>query len=155
MKKTALACLMIAGLLSCKKDKDKDPEPTPVELPTIVSAVINGEAKKCNTSCFSSSKSGGMRSAYFYINGINESIYFSPDDFPAPGTYSLVKFGDPYLMYSKNNTYYRAVSGTIVITQIDTSANGVINKLNATFNFKTDTTAGVFFNITDGAFKLN
>jgi hypothetical protein len=50
--------------------------------------------------------------------------------------------------------YYRATNGAIIISSIDTSSGGVINKLAATFSFQTDTTNSVFFNISEGSINL-
>jgi hypothetical protein len=152
----SLVLLLIAALLfSCKKKKDaEEPEPTtPTPPAKTISVKVDGVEKSCS-SCYSGSKSGGLRSSYFYLSGTNEEIYFSYGPVPAPGTYTLVKFQDPTLIYIKNNTYYRAVSGTLTISSIDTSSSGVVNKIVASFNFKTDTTSGVFFNITDGSINL-
>ena len=150
----ALAALI---LTACKKEKAAEPTPTPEPeppvLPASISVKVNGVEKKCSA-CYSGSSSGGSRSSYFYLDGFNEQIYLGGFTFPKPGTYSLVKNKEPFLLYIKNNVYYRPVSGTLNITVIDTSAKGVVNKLVGSFNFLTDTTSGVSFNISDGAFNL-
>lgn len=155
MKKIAIVlCAAALSITSCKK-KEEAPTPTPTPAPVtyLISVKVDGTEKKCN-SCYSGSKSGGIRSSYFYLDGFNEQIYFSCDTFPSLGAHTLVKYGEPYLVYIKDNTYYRATNGTMNITAIDTSANGVVNKLTATFKFQTDTTGDKFFNITDGSINL-
>lgn len=151
--KIVLLFLATVFVSACNKKKD-DPEPTPSPTPSyLISVKVNGAERKCN-SCYSGSQSGGIRGSYFNLAGIGEQIYFSCTNLPAVGTHSLVKYGKPYLMYIKDNTYYRATVGTMNISAIDTSSGGVVNKLTATFNFKTDTTSGVFFDITEGAINL-
>lgn len=146
---------MIALINACKKKENKEeaPEPAPVAVSNLISVKVNGSEKKCN-SCYSGSKSGGIRGSYFYLSGFDEQIYFSCTALPAVGNHALVKYGNPYLMYIRNNIYYRATNGTMNITAIDTSSGGVINKLTATFNFQTDTTSGVFFTISEGSINL-
>jgi hypothetical protein len=153
MKKIIFAAMIIFVVYACKKKADPvTPEPTPVVYQ--ISVKIDGVEKKC-TSCYSGSMSGGLRGSYFYLDGFNEQIYVSCGKLPAPGTYQLVKYGNPYLMYSKNNANRPAAAGSINITSIDTSAKGVINNLVASFSFKTDTnSSGVSYNITEGSINL-
>lgn len=153
MKKLFVTLLALTLVTACKKKDDKEPEPAPAPPPSIF-VKVDGVEKQCS-GCYSGSKSGGMGSSYFYLSGFNEQIYISHIAKPTTGTYNLVKFQDPMLIYIKDNVYYRAVSGTFNITSIDTSKNGVVNKMVGTFNFKTDTTGGKFFNITEGAINLN
>jgi hypothetical protein len=154
MKKTVLLLIALVFFNGCKKEKVTEPEPiSPLPVTYLISVKVDGVEKRCN-SCYSGSQSGGLRGSYFYLAGFDEQIYFSCSTLPAIGTHTLVKYGKPYLLYSKNNTYYRATTGTINISAIDTSAGGVVNKLTAIFNFRTDTTNGVFFNITEGSINL-
>src|SRR6218665_1104410 len=139
MKKTIALCMIAAVLFACKKKEDPTPEPEPVVPPKVVSAKVNGSDKSCSNACYSSSNSAGLRGLYLYLAGYDESIYFSCDALPAKGPHNLVKFGEPFVMYIKNNVYYRAVNGSINISAIDTSANGVIKKMVASFSFQTDT----------------
>lgn len=145
--------MMVAVISACKKKETKEETPAPVPVTNQISVKVSGVEKKCN-SCYSGSKSGGIRGSYFYLSGFDEQIYFSCTTLPAKGTHTLVKYGNPYLMYIKNNTYYRATNGTINISAIDTSGGGVVNKLTATFNFQTDTTGSTFFTITEGSINL-
>ncbi len=153
MKKiTFIIC--IALLASCKKKKETVAEP-PAPQPVVytISLKVDGAQKQCN-SCYSASKSGNSRSSNFYLSGSSERIYFGCSAVPAIGTYTLVKYGEPSLIYIKDNTYYRATNGILNITRIDTSQYGVINNIGATFHFNTDTTNNVFFNITEGNINL-
>lgn len=147
--------LATSMVVSCKKKKDPDPAPTPEPPPKIISVKADGVEKSCTSACYSGSKSGNIRGTYFYLNGPDESIYLSCVTLPGTGTTTLAKNKDPLLIYIKNNVYYKAVSGSLNVTAIDTSAKGVINRLEATFNFRTDTSlAGAFFTITEGAVNL-
>lgn len=154
--KNVIWVIIIAFTCSCNKKKAAEPA-TPVPTPVVptISVKVDGVEKHCST-CYYGSTSGGLRGAYFNLAGFDEQIYFSCGTLPAPGTYSLVKYGTPYLMYSKNNANRPATTGTINISSIDTSTGGVINKMKATFAFKTDTsTTGTSYNITEGTINLN
>lgn len=147
-----IVCVLFA--VSCKKKKEPTPEPpAPQTIVYSISLKVDGTQKQCN-SCYSASKSGNSRSSNFYLSGSSERIYFGCSAVPATGTYTLVKYGEPSLIYIKDNTYYRATNGILNITGIDTSQNGVVNKITATFNFKTDTTNNTFFDITEGKINL-
>jgi hypothetical protein len=149
---TILIIALLAG--ACKKTKEAEVmEPTPPAK--TISVKVDGTLKECSSACYSGSTSGGLRGLYFYFAGFDEYIYFSCTNLPALGTYTLVKYKDPYLMYSKTNSNRPATSGVINITAIDTSSNGVLNKLAATFSFKTDTSSsGSFYNLTEGVINL-
>jgi len=141
-------------ITACKKKKESQ-APTPIPVSSVVSLKIDGVEKKCSNACYSGSTSGGLRGAYFYLAGFDEFLYFSCTTLPAPGTYTLVKYKNPFLTYSKNNVYRPASTGVLNVTSIDTSANGVINSLVATFSFKTDTSSsGTYYNMTEGIFNL-
>lgn len=156
MKKIILFLTTIVVLnVGCKKEEKAPDVPEPQPIVKIISLKINAEEKSCTNTCFSASTSGGLRGLSLYLSGINEYLYFSCTNLPAPGTYTLVKYGKPFLMYSKDNANRPAASGTINITAIDTTAHGVLNKLSATFSFKTDTSSnGTTYNITDGIINL-
>lgn len=156
MKKTIFILTTIVLLSAgCKKDEKTPVVPEPQPIPKIISLKVNAEEKSCTNLCYSGSTSGGLRGLYLYISGTNEYLYFSCTNLPAPGTYTLVKYGKPFLMYSKDNVNRPAASGNINITAIDTSVKGVLNKLSATFSFKTDTSSnGTTYNITDGIINL-
>jgi hypothetical protein len=74
---------------------------------------------------------------------------------PLPGIYTLVEEDFTYKNHvtfsmARDNTYYSAVTGTINVTESDTTSSGEIKKLKATFSFKTDTLSGKFYSITEG-----
>lgn len=145
-------CLL---LTSCKKEEEAAPSPAPSPTPAKVQlkVKINGSEYTCNT-CYSSYLSGGLYGVNFAIGTNGDRFIFNFNAFPPPGTYSLIKFGDPSFNYQKNNTYFRG-RGSLTITNIDTSANGSINKLAASFSCTTDTTGQEFFQITEGQINVN
>jgi hypothetical protein len=154
MKKIVLLLSIFTFIISCKKKKEPTPEPTTLIAVKQISVKIDGVEKSCN-SCYSGSKSGNLRGTYFYLNGFDEQVYFSCSTLPAPGTYTLTKYGKPFLSYIINNSSRPAASGIMTISSIDTSLYGVVNKLVATFNFKTDTNNnGVSYTITEGSINL-
>src|SRR5262245_43324453 len=124
--KTQIATCCLLLLLSCKKKEEPAPTPTPAPTPAKIIAVkVNGAEKSCSTGrCWSSNESGGIGGIYFYLAGFDEEIYLGYFNLPTVGTYSLVNNGQPNLQYIKNNINYRAVNGSIHITQIDTSSSG-------------------------------
>lgn len=150
--------LLLALLfLTCKKKEEPAPSPTSTATPTPaivqLKVKINGNEFTCN-SCFSSYLSGGLYGVNFGIGTGGDRFIFNFNAFPLPGTYTLIKFGNPSYNYQKNNTYFRG-RGSLSITSIDTSSNGSINKLAATFSCTTDTTGQEFFQITDGQINVN
>jgi hypothetical protein len=157
-----LSLIIIVPLLlavACKKKTTDTPTLTiaapPVVAP-LISAKVNGTTASCTT-CYAGSQSGGIREANFTLSNNNngELIRFFCTTLPSAGTYTLSRSTSyPSLMYQKNFTYYNASSGTLTIASIDTSQGGVINKMSATFSFKTDTTGGTFYTISEGVINL-
>jgi hypothetical protein len=142
-------------LITCKKKEDPAPEPTP-PAPVVyqMSVKINGTLFQCNT-CYSGYKSGGgTYGVNFHFPSSADALMFSFFEFPAPGTYQFKKSSNPSFIYQKSNVYYKAVAGELKINSIDTSASGVINKLNCTFSCQTDTTGSTFFSFTEGTTNL-
>ncbi len=154
MKHLILPSLFLLMIFSCKKKQDTEPQPEPAPLPNQVYVKINGEEKKCNMACFYGSNSGNSRSTYFNLEGTTDKIYFGCFELPKPGTHELILNKQPTMIYIKNNAYYKAMSGTLVISDIDTSSGGVINKMVASFNFKTDSASSEIYTITDGSINL-
>ena len=154
MKYTAIFILALL-LLTCKKKEEPAPSPAPAPTPAKVQlkVKINGNEYTCNT-CFSSYLSGGLYGVNFAIGTSGDRFIFNFNAFPPPGTYNLIKFGDPSFNYQKNNTYFRG-RGSLTITTIDTSSFGSINKLAASFSCTTDTTGQEFFQITEGQINVN
>lgn len=150
MKNTVLAVFALLFAIGCKKEKKSEPteNTAPAAADYMATVKVNGSARQSVS--YSSNQSG----TYINLDGNNEQLFFSYNQFTPPGTYALVKYGNPYLLYIKNNTYYRATTGSITITAIDTSAKGLLNKLSGSFEFKTDTTSGVFYAITEGQFNI-
>lgn len=153
MKRIILFTCLITLNFSCKKKESTTVEPTPTVVSNQISVKVNSETYTCGN-CYSASQSGGLRDVSFYISD-TESIRFGCSKIPAVGTYTLSKsIFSPSLMYQNNFTYFKASSGSINISSIDTSSKGVINKLVMTFNFLSDTTGGKSYNITEGSINL-
>lgn len=124
MKKVIFILSSVLLLSACKDKKKTDPEPTPVV--NQISVKINGTAFNCS-SCGNTYSSGNMSGVNF-AEGTTNRFIFSISGFLAPGTYSLVPFGNPSFSYEKDGKYYRG-RGTLNLTSIDTSANGNIKSL--------------------------
>jgi hypothetical protein len=153
MNKILALFMVVAVAASCKKSDNNETE-APAPVVYTFSVRVDGTVKNCN-SCYSGSNSSGLRGSYFYLSGFDEQVYLGCATLPTLGTHNLVKYGNPNLVYIKDNTQFHAASGSINITAIDTSQGGVINKLTATFNFKTDTNSnGVSHTITEGTINL-
>jgi len=154
MKKFAIA-LFASSLLfaACHKKKETTgADPLPATKP-FLKVKINGNDYSCN-GCFSSYHSGNIHGVNFSVGQNGDRFVINITGQPSSGLFSLVKFGNPSFNYQKNNTYFRG-SGELNITAIDTSANGVINKLIATFHCKTDTSNSEYFTISDGEINVN
>lgn len=155
MKNLILITFLAALIFSCKK-KESTPDPTPVvvnPVPPQISVKVNGSTFTCS-SCYSASQSGGLRDVSFYISS-TEVIRFGCSKLPAPGTYPVSKsIFSPSIMYQNNFTYFKASSGSLTISSIDTSSKGVINKLVMTYNFLSDTTSGKSYTISEGSINL-
>lgn len=153
MKQIILIAFVVLLLVNCKKDKKQDTSSststTPVTTSYQISAKVNGVEKHCN-SCFGGVYSGGFRDCVLNLNSSAEQIWITWDSVPIPGTYTLVKYGRPSVSYQLNSKFYNALTGSLNLTSVATSTYGDVNQMTATFNFKTDTINGQFFNITDG-----
>lgn len=150
MKKVIFILSSVLLLTACKDKKKTDPEPTPVV--NQISVKINGTAFSCS-SCGNTYSSGNMSGVNF-AEGTTNRFIFSVTGFLAPGTYSLVPFGNPSFSYEKDGKYYRG-RGTLNLTSIDTSANGNIKKFIGSFNCITDTSNGVFYDFSEGVLNVN
>lgn len=156
----ALSIISIAFALffsfACKKKKDTtEPDAqTPQIVVPEISVKVDGTTFSCTT-CSSTYLSGGLRGVTFATSSTSDQIQFRFSTMPSVGTYTLVKQGNPAMTYVKNFTYYHAVIGNLIITSVDTSANGSINKLIATFQSKTDTTFTPSFRLTEGSIHLD
>lgn len=155
MKYLFLISSLVVISFSCKKNNSVAPEPDPAPIVVIpqISVKVNGATYTCS-SCYSASQSGGLRDVSFYISS-SEVIRFACSKIPTTGTYTLSKsIFSPSLMYQNNFTYFKASSGSINISSIDTSKTGVINKLVMTYSFLSDTTSGKSYTITEGSINL-
>jgi hypothetical protein len=155
MKKNFVFLIVLISLVACNKKDETPPAPssTPTPAKVQLKVKINGTEHTCNT-CFSSYLSGGLYGVNFAIGTGGDRFVFNFNALPAPGVYTLIKFGDPSFNYQKNNTYFRG-RGSLTITTIDTSSFGSINKLAASFSCTTDTTGQEFFQITEGQINVN
>ena len=156
MKNLILITSFSVLIFSCKKKESATTDPTPVAVSPVtpqISVKVNGTTFTCS-SCYSGSQSGGLRDVSFYISS-TEVIRFGCSKVPSPGTYALSKsIFSPSLMYQNNFTYFKASSGSLTISNIDTSNSGVINKLVMTYNFLSDTTGSKSYTITEGSINL-
>lgn len=150
MKKIIFILISVILLIACKDKKKTESEPTPVV--NQINVKINGSAFSCS-SCGNTYSSGNMRGVNFAEGSTNRFI-FSITGFLAPGTYSLVPFGNPSFSYEKDGKYYRG-RGTLNLKSTDTSANGNIKKFIGSFNCITDTSNGVFYNFSEGVLNVN
>lgn len=142
--------------LSCKKEKtDTSSATTTVPAKPQLYCKMNGVETSCN-SCFSSYYSGGMGGVNFGLGGNSfDRLILGYTKSLAVGTYTVMKYGDPYLVYQKDNVYYRG-RGILTITAVDTSSNRTVKQLVATFSCNTDSaTDGTHFSITEGSFNVN
>lgn len=151
MKKIALiACAMVA-VCGCKKYEPIETDPTPE--PNHLTATVNVKTFSADTYSTSLNVSG---SGLYYLTGTSTvsvgSPAFSFSGKVKAGTYTfgtLPANETQAATYEFNKVKYHAVSGTMVITAIDTLKS--LKKLEATFNFRTDTVKGISYEITDGS----
>jgi hypothetical protein len=156
MKKILVLFFLMAIAFACKKE-EPTPVPNPSPAPTSVypiSVKVNDTLKRCSLNCYSGIHSGGFRDLTLDLAGSAEQVILSWQGIPMPGNYSLVHYGEPYVKYGKGSFVYGAKQGLLSITSIDTAANGAVNKITASFNFKTDTVNGLFFELTEGAITI-
>lgn len=145
----------VAVFYSCKKKKDvATPAPVTVSKPQM-SCKLNGVDNSCN-GCFSSYYSSSLGGVNFGLGGNSlDRFLIGYSKLPVPGTYTLVKYGDPYFVYQKDNYYYRG-RGILTITKMDSSANRTIRSLAGTFSCSTDSSSdGTHFVITEGNINVN
>jgi len=154
--------LAITLVFACKK---KDETPTPVN--TTPQAPVKGQLyAKVNGSDWYVGKSG--MSDLTYVGGSGSNIGFGGQtssstpyseiginflNTTTTGTFSLTKTG-PYRAHYKHTdgNSYQSLSGTLSVTQIDTTNH--LSVLKGTFSFVTDTVSGQSFTITEGAINF-
>lgn len=153
MKKIILIAAALFFIYGCKKLKnDVDDSEHPITDLNHITAVANGKNFAADTYVASGNVSN---TGLYSITGTNAvaagkpAIYLSGK--VKTGTYA---FGTLPLNETQSATYefnkvkYRAISGTMVIAEIDTLKN--LKKLVGTFSFNTDTVKGIFYKITEG-----
>lgn len=156
MKKTLVLFFLMAIAFACKKEEPA-PAPNPSPATTTVypiSVKVNDTLKRCSSNCYSGIHSGGFRDLTLDLAGSAEQVILSWQGIPMPGDYTLVQYGEPYLKYGRGSYVYGAKQGLLSIASIDTAANGAVNKISASFNFKTETVNGLFFNLTQGTITI-
>jgi hypothetical protein len=154
MKKIILiASILLFFMYGCKKSNNNvDDTEHPIIVVNQLTAVANGKTFTADT----------------YVNSVNPSnngLYLikgtaaASVGIPAISIWGKVKAGTytfgtlpaaetQSATYEINKVKYYAVSGTMVITEIDTLKS--LKKLIATFNFNTDTVKGSFYEVTEG-----
>jgi hypothetical protein len=150
MKKIILIAFAAISVCGCKKYEPIDQEPTPE--PNHLTAVVNAKTFSADAYTTALNVSG---SGLYSLTGTSTvsvgSPTFSFSGKVKTGTYTfgtLPANETQTATYEFNKVKYHAVSGTMVITAIDTLKS--LKKLEATFNFKTDTVKGVSYDITEG-----
>lgn len=158
MKKIIVLLFVVTLGVACKKEEPAPaPAPNPTPAPPViypVSVKVDGTEKRCSSNCYSGIHSGGFRDLTLDLAGSAEQVILTWQGIPMPGQYTLVQYGEPYLKYGKGSFVYGAKQGQLTISSIDTAANGAVNKITATFHFKTDTLNGLFFNLTEGVISI-
>lgn len=162
MKKPILLLLALGiAATGCKKKEDKEETPapsTPAPVVIDISLKQDGTELSCS-SCAFTYKSGGLRGLSFNLPNVNEPMLLNFYHKAVPGTYPLVEDNPSNkdrvtFTMKRNGTFYDAVVGTINVTEVDTSSSGLIEKMKATFSFKTDTIAGKSYQVTDGVINF-
>jgi len=147
------ACCLIS-FAACKKKKDEPtPEPPPPVIKTMT-AKVDGAAWEMNNDTYVVTKSSSFlgfsgRTSY---NPPNTTIGFSFSH--SVGTMTVGGMGG-FGAYFKdvNDIYFNANTGTLTITQCDTTGppiSGLIKRLKGSFSFITNTQSGKSYTITDG-----
>jgi hypothetical protein len=155
MKKALVLIILIGSFLSCKKKTPEEPEPpaTTTGTPNLgdpqISVKVNDTVYTCpSLSCVSAYKSGGIRGISIGDQSAKKQLFrFTFLTMPQAGTYSIGSGNDPSFQYVRDNTYYNVTSGSLTITKVDTTDRGVIDKFEATFMAKTDTTLSASYPI--------
>jgi len=147
MKKKFLIAALVATLFACKKEKTE----TPASL-----GGTPGKTKHCtatvNGSSFAADSYSSIIPYGYVINAFNLSSgqpTIIVQGQCAIGTYSIFPFSPNRVSYKINNVTYTGTSGSINVTQIDTTG-GYVKELEATFIVNTDTISGVSYQITNG-----
>lgn len=158
-KKLALTCLLF-GLMACKKEEEPAPNPAPAPAPTVpdISLKLDSVLSSCNN-CSYAYRSGILRGITFNLPSSSDPILLNFSMRPLPGTYPFVKpswsTNEVTFQFSRQGTYYTAVTGSLHVTESDTNGYGEIKKMKATFSFRTDTISNKFYQVTEGVINFN
>lgn len=166
MKRAIAIVVILACFVSCRK-KDKTEEEPPVTTtgtpqiddPMIAVKINDSINYTCpSLSCVSAYKSGGLRGISIGNQSSKAQLFnFTFSSMPEAGVYTLDGSDIVVLQYVNNNTYYNVKAGSINITAVDTTVNGVLDRFRATFTAKTDTTLPPqypIFRFTEGVIKV-
>lgn len=150
MKQLSWMLVLVALLWACEKKKntaeEEPPTPTTTGTPSadgpVLTVKVNDTVYACGAlACASGYKSGSIRGISFGDQSAKKHLFrFTFLSMPAPGVYTFGTGGTASLQYVNNNTYYPVVTGSLSITEVDTTDRGVINRLVASFSATTDTT---------------
>jgi hypothetical protein len=151
MKKIILIALTAFSVYGCKKYSPIETDPTPE--PNHLTAVVN--VKTFTADSYSTSLNVSNSGLYSLtgtstVNVGNPAFSFSGKVKTGTYTFGTLPANETQTVtYEFNKVKYHAVSGTMVITAIDTLKN--LKRLEATFNCKTDTVKGVSYEVTEGS----
>lgn len=143
------------GLMACKKEEEPAPTPAPAPAPTVpdISLKLDSVLSSCNN-CSYSYKSGNLRGITFNLPSSSDPILLNFSMPPLPGTYAFVKpsfsANEVTFQFSRQGTYYTAVTGSIQVTESDTNSYGEIKKMKASFSFISDTVNSKHYKATEG-----
>jgi hypothetical protein len=153
MKKIILIAAALFFIYGCKKLKNNvDDTEHPISELNQLTAAISGKTFAADTYVTSANLSNsGLYSITGTAGVVNGKPAISLSGKVKAGTYAfgtLPASETQSATYELNKVKYHAVSGTMVITEIDTLKS--VKKLIATFNFRTDTIKGAFYQVTEG-----
>ncbi|MBL7902604.1 MAG: hypothetical protein JNK73_11465 [Bacteroidia bacterium] len=158
-KQLVIGCLMLS-LLACKKEEEPAPTPPPAPTPTVpdISLKLDSVLSSCSN-CSYAYKSGILRGITFNLPSSSDPILLNFSMRPLPGSYPFVKpsfsSNEVTFQFSRQGTYYTAVTGSINVTEADTNSYGEIKKMKATFSFRTDTVSNKFYQATEGVINFS
>lgn len=163
--KKLLIVFIVLGLCSCKKKKDdavvNDPTPVTPARANTMTATVSGTTWVVmgnNTSNANLAQSVYNGTPKQYVIGGRTDINLNKNSIHlgfayTTGTVSLANFTNFYALYfDSTGTSYPAKTGTMNISQVDTShkKSTACDKFKATFSFVTSPVAGKSFTVTDG-----
>jgi hypothetical protein len=158
-KQFVIGCLLIS-LMACKKEEEPAPLPAPAPVPTVpdISLKLDSVLSSCSN-CSYAYKSGNLRGITFNLPSSSDPILLNFSLRPLPGSYPFVKpsfsANEVTFQFSRQGTYYTAVTGSINVTEADTNTYGEIKKMKATFSFRTDTVSNKFYQATEGVINFS